>query len=68
MSFPSLIQINVKIMTPLSYDVGNENGGGNDRCPLLSSSHLNQQREINPFMDIENELRDDFYFPPFQWS
>ncbi|KAG2409833.1 Agamous-like MADS-box protein [Vigna angularis] len=47
---------------------GNENGGGNDSCALLSSSHLNQQQETNLFMDIENELRDDFSFPPFPWS
>ncbi|WVZ26582.1 hypothetical protein V8G54_005126 [Vigna mungo] len=46
----------------------NENGGENDSCALLSSSHLNEQQETNLFMDIENELRDDFSFPPFPWS
>lgn len=68
MSFSSFIVINVEIVTPLFCDVGNENGGENDSFALLSSSHLNEQQETNLFMDIENELRDDFSFPQFPWS
>ncbi|KAK7368651.1 hypothetical protein VNO80_10679 [Phaseolus coccineus] len=47
---------------------GSENVGGNDSGSLFSSSPLNQQQETNPFMDIENDMKDDFSFPPFQWS
>ncbi|CAJ1935798.1 unnamed protein product [Sphenostylis stenocarpa] len=41
------------------------NVGGNDGGALFSFSLLNQQEETNPFMDIENELNDDFSFPLF---
>jgi len=47
---------------------GKENVGGNNGGSLVSSSPLNQQQETNPFMDFENEMKDDFSFPAFQWS